>query len=113
MRPSRLGSRARQAAAAERLHANDRTDHVAIDVGVAYESSLEYFAPERFEPCLHSQGEAIIRRPDRGKYFADVARSIAHRVQQRTELRLRQLGRVVELDQMRRHEAAVNMRLIE
>ena len=35
MRPAGLGAGARQAFAAERLHADHRADHVAVDVDIA------------------------------------------------------------------------------
>src|SRR5882724_493826 len=64
-RPAGLGARAREALAAEGLHAHDGADHVAVDVRVAHPQPLMDVAHGGVDAAVDAEGEAVAGRVDR------------------------------------------------
>ena len=106
MRPAGLRAGARQPGAAERLHADDRADHVAVDVGVAdggapntsrQNDSIRVCTPsvERI-----AGGADAPRAPGRVRRAGSARRAEADRTPRASTAPARR-----ELDQMRRDEA--------
>jgi hypothetical protein len=107
MRAAGLGTRAGKARAAEWLHADDRADHVAIDIGIADIRVLEDLAPERFERVCTPSVNPYSLSGSTGAPCLDVLGSIAHDVQYRPELLARELRGAAQFDQVRREKAAL------
>src|SRR5881397_877404 len=64
VRPARLRASAAQALAAERLHTDDRTDHVAVDVDVADARRMREPQRAAVDARLNPQREAVAERVD-------------------------------------------------
>src|SRR4029077_9714778 len=91
MRPSGLGSGARQALAAERLYPDHRADHVAVHVRVAHGQRLEHVPGDALEAAVNPERQPEAGAADRLEHPRQIAAAIARHVQDRSELLAAQL----------------------
>ena len=93
--------------AAERLHADHRANHIAVDVQVAHLGAAGDLGDGFVDTGMHAEGQAVARGVNLLDQFVQLVTVIAHHVQYRAEDLFFQLVEAVELDKRRRHEGPV------
>ena len=78
MRPTSLRPSARQALTAKRLHTHHRTNHVAVDVNVAYMGGMGQGLGAAVDAGLYAAGQAITERVDLVDHIGGVASHQGH-----------------------------------
>ena len=106
-RPARLRARARQAAPAERLHADDGADDVTVDVEIARLHPAGDVRDRFVEARVQAEGEAVAGGVDPVDQPIQLRAAEADDVQDRAEHLALQLGNVGQFDDRRRDERAV------
>ncbi len=113
-RAARLRAGARQALAAERLHAHHRADDIAVHVQVAHVRTLDDMRDGLVDAGMDTQRQAIagavdlLDEPGQASAIRILGRALpAHHVQHRAEDLARQVRQAVEFDHSGRHEGAV------
>ena len=109
MRATRLGARARQSLAAERLHPYHGADLVAVDVDVADPNALADEGGRAFDAGVDAKRQAVAGGVDG---FADLIKligGIAYDVQDRSEHFAFEVGHGVDFEHMRRKKHAIRM----
>ena len=106
VRASGLRPGARQALAAERLHADDRADHVAVDVDVAGANPRAHGFDGFVDACLDAVRQSVTGGVDRRDQRRELSLAIAQNVEHRPEHFAFELADALDFDQCRREETA-------
>src|SRR5579863_197347 len=102
VRATGLRAGARQAEAAERLHADHRSNHVAVDIDVADREAIDHGLDHVVDTRMDAERQAEAGAFDRGQHVVKAACSIAHHMQDRAEYLFGELTGALELEDMRR-----------
>ena len=105
-RTARFRAGAGETFTAERLHAHDRANHVAVDVQVADFSIAGHLGNGFVDTGMHAKRQAVTRGVDLIDQLVEVVTVVAHHVQYRTEDLFFQLVEACQLNQRWRHEGA-------
>src|SRR5258707_3414431 len=100
MRAAGLGAGAGQAMAAERLHADDGADHVAVDIDVADLEAIDHVLDRVVDARMDAERQAITGALDRSQHTVKPVGAIAHQMQHGPEHFFRQLASVRQLKNM-------------
>ena len=106
-RSAGLGPGSRQAPAAEGLHADHGADHVAVDIDVADGELARHQVDAGLDAAVDAEGETVARGVDAPRQVLEVGGAVADQVHHRAEDLARQLLDRVDLEQVRREEAAL------
>src|SRR5512138_3372370 len=85
MRSASLGASARQAMTAERLHADNSADHVAVDIDVADLESLDRGLNGVVDPGMNAERQPVAGALDCLQYLVEPLGAVAHHMQHRSE----------------------------
>ena len=78
--------------AAERLHADHRADHVAVDIDVADLEALDRFLHRIVDPGMDAERQPVARALDRSQHLVEPIGAVAHNMQHWAEHFVRQLA---------------------
>ncbi len=106
-RPAGLGTGPRQAPAAEGLHPDHGADHVAVDVDVADGELARHQVDAGLDAAVDAEGEPVAGGVDASRQLLEVGGADSGQVQHRAEDLARQLLDRIDLEQVRREEAAL------
>ncbi len=112
-RAARLRSGARQAVAAERLHADGRADDVAVDVDVAGGDARGDERDRRVDARMDAAGQRVAGGVERVDQRRQRLALEPQHMQRRAEHFAAEVGDRADLDQRRRDEEAARARLAE
>src|SRR5438876_6941684 len=107
MRAAGLGPGAREAFAPEGLHAHDRADHVAVNVGVADLEAAVHGLDRLVDPAVDAERQAVAGRGDGIQELVEPAALPAHHMQDRPEHLALEPADAVDLESARREEETV------
>ena len=93
--------------AAERLHADHRANHIAVDVQVAHLRAAGDLGDGLVDAGMHAERQAVARGVNLLHQFVQLVTVIAHHVQHRAEDLFFQLVEAIEFDKRRRHKGPV------
>src|SRR5207302_4020728 len=105
-----LGAGAGQPKAAEWLHADDRADHVAVDIDVADLNGVDDVVNSIVNPGVNAEREPVARAFDRLQHLGQPVGTVAHHVQHRTEYFFLELPGIGEFENMWRGEISFRRR---
>src|SRR5262249_6681059 len=106
-RAAGLGASAREALAAEGLHADDGADHVAVDIGVADAQPLMDVAHGRVDPAVDTKGEAVAGGVHVVQHLVEAVTGEMDDVQDRPEHFAIEARESIDAEGARRYEAAL------
>ena len=106
MRPACFRPGPRQTVTAERLHADDGADHVAVDVDIADAEAAGDAVGGFGDAGVDAEGEPVAGRVDGGEGVVEAVGAVAGDVEDGAEDFLSQGARVGQLDDVRGDEGA-------
>src|SRR5690348_4528330 len=106
MRATGLWAGPRQAVAAERLYADHRADHVAVDVDVADLEAIDDRLDRIVDARVNAEGQAISRAGNGLQNLIEARCRIADDVEDRAEHLFGQLAGVGQFEDVRRDKIA-------
>src|ERR1700678_2165547 len=102
MRAAGLRPGAGQTGAPERLHADHRADHVAVDVDIAHREPFDHRIDHIVDPRMDAKRQPIAGALDRGQHVVETVGRVAYDMQNWTEYFFSELVAIRQFKNMRR-----------